>query len=157
MPYEADPNAPVLFYGHRAGTYAAFSNWYGGAPFEFEGVRFANSEQAMMYFKSDDSAYRRKVLKTPDPGSVKRLGRTVKLRPDWDRVKYGIVVRILTAKFGQNESLKALLLSTGERKIHEDCEDRWWGGGPNYPGGRDLLGKALMETRGICRKTSKAS
>lgn len=139
-------NDPVLFYGHRSGTYAAFSNWYPAA-FTFEGVRFANSEQAMMYYKSEDKAYRARVRKTPNPAAVKRLGRSVELRADWDQVKYGIVVQILTAKFGQNSELRNLLLSTGDRAIHEDCEDRWWGGGPNYPAGRDLLGRALMEVR----------
>lgn len=31
-------------------------------------------------------------------------------------------------------------------------EGKWWGGGPNFPGGKDLLGKALMEVRKILRE-----
>lgn len=137
---------PVLFYGHREGAYAAFSNWY-PASFTLKGMQWANSEQALMYFKSDDPDYRQVVRATTDPGRVKKLGRMVKLRPDWDVIKYGLMVRILYAKFSQNPLLRDLLLSTGDRPIHENCSDEWWGGGPNYPNGRDLLGKALMEVR----------
>lgn len=146
MPYEPGPSDPVLFYGHRNGEYAAFSNFY-PARFELDGMKWACSEQAFMYFKSDDPDYQKKVRKTPDPFEVKALGRTATLKPNWDGIKYNIMVRVLEAKFGQNPELKELLLSTGERPIHEDCRDPWWGGGPNFPGGRDLLGKALKEVR----------
>jgi len=50
-------------------------------------------------------------------------------------------------KFSQNETIKAELLSTGDATLHEDCPDPIWGGGPNYPEGSDLLGKALMKVR----------
>ena len=59
---------------------------------------------------------------------------------------------MLTSKFWQNADIREVLLSTGDRAIHENCNDAWWGGGPNYPRGRDLLGKALMEVRAILRK-----
>ena len=75
------------------------------------------------------------------------IGKTAKLRPDWDTFKYGWMVTVLQAKFSQNPRFKTLLLSTGDRVIHENCKDPWWGGGPNFPKGRDLLGKALMVVR----------
>jgi hypothetical protein len=143
-------NDPVLFYGHTEGIYAAFSNFY-LAEFELDGMKWACSEQAFMYFKSDDKEYQKKVRKTTDPYEVKRLGRTADLKSNWDSIKYEIMTRVLEAKFRQNPRLRDLLLLTGERPIHENCKDPWWGGGPNFPGGRDLLGKALMRVRAKLR------
>jgi hypothetical protein len=142
---------PVLFYGHTSGEFKAFSNFY-YAEFYLDGVQWACSEQAYMYAKSDDPTYRRKIKKTQNPFEVKALGRKVELRPNWDNLKYWIMIRVIKAKFSQNADLKDLLISTGDRSIHEDCKDPWWGGGPNFPSGRDLLGKALMEVRAILRK-----
>lgn len=137
---------PVLFYGHKSGVFAAFSNFY-PAQFVLDGHTFACSEQAYMLRKSDEPTYQDLVLQTTDPFQVKRLGRAAVLRPDWDKVKYDWMVTVLKAKFSQNPHLAELLLMTGERPIHENCADPWWGGGPNFPKGRDLLGKALREVR----------
>ena len=136
----------ILFYSHKSGAYACFSNFY-KAKFVLDGITFAHSEQALMYFKSEDKEYRRKLLLETNPAKCKALGRKCKLRPDWDEVKYGIMVRILTEKFKQNADIRTILLYTGDMEIHESCDDPWWGGGPNYPAGKDLLGKALMEVR----------
>ena len=78
---------------------------------------------------------------------MKKLGRAVVLRHDWDNVKFEIMAQVVCAKFDQNDDLKELLLSTGNRPIHEDCKDPWWGGGPNFPRGRDWLGKVLTLVR----------
>lgn len=137
---------PLLFYGHTKGLFCSFSNFY-PAWFVLDGITFSCSEQAFMLRKSDDPAYRARVLGTPDPYQVKKIGRSAKLRADWDSFKYGWMVTVLKAKFSQNPRLRDLLLFTGDRPIHENCADSWWGGGPHYPKGRDLLGKALMEVR----------
>lgn len=150
-----DPNEPVLFYGHKSGLYASFSNFY-PAEFVLDGHTFGCSEQAFMLAKSDEPTYQDLVLRTPDPYKVKRLGRAAVLRPDWDSVKYDRMVTVLRAKFSQNPRLRDLLLLTGDRAIHENCADEWWGGGPNYPRGRDLLGKALMEVRAWLRAQEAA-
>lgn len=146
---------PVLFYGHREGVYAAFSNFF-PAEFELDGWKWACSEQAFMYHKSDDPDYQHKMKRTKDPFAAKKLGRQANLKPNWDSIKYGVMVRVLEAKFGQNPHLKELLLLTGDRPIHENCNDPWWGGGPNFPRGRDLLGRALMEVRAKLREADDA-
>lgn len=149
------PN-PVLFYSHVEGPYAAFSNFF-PAEFELYGWRWACSEQAFMYHKSDDKDFQYKMKRAKDPFEAKRLGREARLKPSWDHIKYGVMVRVLEAKFGQNPHLKELLLLTGDRPIHENCDDPWWGGGPNYPRGRDLLGRALMEVRATLRDAEAAN
>lgn len=142
----------ILFYGHKSGHYKCFSNWY-SCSFTWNGYTWANSEQALMSAKSFDKNYHKKIKKATNPADAKRLGRSVKLRPDWDQVKFNIMVEILLAKFSQNPELKKILLETEDQVIHEDCNDPWWGGGPNYPGGRDYLGKALCSVRKTLRKT----
>lgn len=137
---------PVLFYGHRESPYASFSNFF-PCEFELDGKKWSCSEQALMFYKSEDKSYQKKILQTKDPHTVKALGRQAKLRPDWDEIKFDLMIRILNAKFSQNKSLGRLLVSTEDRMIHEDCPDPWWGGGPNHPRGRDLLGKALRRVR----------
>jgi ribA/ribD-fused uncharacterized protein len=81
------------------------------------------------------------------PGEAKHLGRRIPLRPDWEHIKYEVMLVGLKAKFTQHAHLKELLLSTGTAAIHENRPDPVWGGGPNYPKGKDLLGKALMRVR----------
>ena len=147
---------PILFYGHKNGLYCAFSNFH-PAEFVLDGITFACSEQAFMYGKSDAPAYRARILETTNPSEVKKIGRSAKLRPDWDTFKYGWMVTVLKAKFSQNERLRDLLLSTGDRTIHENCKDPWWGGGPNFPNGRDLLGKALKEVRAWLKEQEGAA
>jgi ribA/ribD-fused uncharacterized protein len=142
---------PILFYGHKSGPYKSFSNWY-ACKFKWNGFVWSNSEQAYMSAKSFDKEYQLKIKKTTNPAEAKKIGRKVKLRPDWDKVKYQIMIDILLAKFSQNPMLSEILLETGSENIHEDCNDPWWGGGPNFPGGRDLLGKALISVRKTLKK-----
>ena len=136
---------PVLFYG-TAADYGEFSNWF-PAEFTYDGMKWENTEQAFMYYKSNDAEYQKVVRRTTDPREVKKLGRRCKLRSDWDSVKYDIMLAVNLAKFKQNPALAELLLGTEDRPIHEDCKDPWWGGGPNFPGGHDYLGKVLVEVR----------
>ncbi len=105
------------------------------------------------------------------PQKAKRAGRRCVIRGGWDqpmrvakRDEEGEVVKPLVyvggplhkvevmysvclAKFRQNPKLRALLLSTGNKPLHENRIDSHWGGGPNYPRALDLLGQVLMRVR----------
>ena len=148
------PYGPVLFYGHRAGPWAPFSNFYPVA-FELGGITWHSSEQAFMYGKSDDPEYKRAILGTRTAWAAKKLGRTCTLRPEWETIKVPWMGKVLRAKFSQVPMCRELLLSTGERPIHESCQDSQWGGGPLFPNGRDLLGKCLVDTRTWLRQGTK--
>lgn len=53
----------------------------------------------------------------------------------------------LIAKFEQHETLRTLLLSTGDAKLVEHTEnDSYWGDGGDGSG-RNMLGQLLMEVR----------
>lgn len=141
-----EPLEPVLFYG-AANPNGEFSNFY-ASPFELDGERWPDVEHYFMAQKNpQDREYQRAIRAASTPGRAKALGREVRLRPNWDNIKYGIMLRAVRAKFGQNPALREMLLATGDRPLHENCKDPWWGGGPNFKGGRDWLGRILMQVR----------
>jgi ribA/ribD-fused uncharacterized protein len=74
------------------------------------------------------------------------VGREIQLRPDWDAVKLDVMRTGLLAKFRQHDQLRRLLLSTGNRPLHEDsANDATWGW--KNGAGQDLLGLLLCEVR----------
>jgi ribA/ribD-fused uncharacterized protein len=159
----------VFFYGHTPGKpYACFSNWY-PARFEKDGLTFENTEQYMMYRKAmlmGDREMAAKILKTPDPKSVKALGRKVK---NWDENKWvnnreQIMFDGCLAKFSapENLTMKQMLLSTGDKRLAEASPyDKIWGIGmrDTAPGvndpknwkGLNLLGKALDKVKNLIK------
>lgn len=135
---------PILFYGaHR--EYGEFSNFY-PVPIRIGGKTYPSAEHYFQACKACSRKEHEAIRLTPTPGEAKRKGRGVALRTDWEEAKMGVMHSALRAKFSQHDDLKALLLSSGDRVIHEDSpSDKIWGwmGGQ----GQDLLGKLLMELR----------
>jgi len=149
-----DNNDPVLFYGNNR-PFGEFSNWYRGAGFELDGQWWPTSEHYFMAQKTTDKKHRERIRKASSPREAKELagrGGIITLRKGWDGMKFEAMYRACYAKFSQNDDLRELLLSTGDRPIHEDCRDPWWGGGPNFPSGKDLLGKVLRKVRDTLRE-----
>ena len=138
-----------------------FSNWF---PFEFEykGHTFANTEQAFMWEKAlffNDTFVAEQILNTPSPHANKKLGRQVKNfdAEKWSEVCYQIMVDVNIVKW---KAMPNPLLMTENRIIVEaSAEDRIWGIGlapwddkvldENNWDGQNLLGKTLMEVRGM--------
>jgi ribA/ribD-fused uncharacterized protein len=143
-----DALEPVLFGGEEdSEKYNSFSNFY-QASFDLEGEIWPDTEHYYMAQKNpDDAVYQAQIREAPTAWEAKKLGREVELRPGWDDIKYDVMLRATYAKFSQNTDLYNLLLGTDDRPIHENLPDPWWGGGPNFPGGRDLLGSVLCDVR----------
>lgn len=83
------------------------------------------------------------------PWQAKKAGRSTDLRPDWEDVKYDVMLAGLRVKFEQEE-FREVLMGTGGRLIAEDSPtDFVWGIRDAEGGytGTNLLGKALMEIR----------
>lgn len=71
----------------------------------------------------------------------------VKIREDWDIVKYDIMYNIVKAKFTQHPYLLQLLKSTENSKLIEASPyDYYWGEGKNKTG-LNKLGEILMKIR----------
>ena len=90
----------------------------------------------------------------PDPAftnlngaAAKKLGRTVKLRPDWNEVKLSVMLEVLRHKFNQNPDLADKLLATGDTLLQEGntWHDYYWGVCNGK--GENNLGKLLMLVR----------
>lgn len=143
-----------------------FSNW-DNSGFEYDGIKFSCSEQAMMYYKAklfnaEDIAA--KVMKTRDARKQKALGRSI---PNFDRQLWldkavEVMTPILAAKFDQYPGYRDILLDTGDKMIVEASPfDEVWGikMGVNHPDildeskwqGTNLLGICLMNARDLLR------
>ncbi|MDR2012476.1 MAG: NADAR family protein [Rhodanobacter sp.] len=156
----------IFFWGHQKNkdivTSSCFSQWY-AAPFIVNGQRYATAEHFMMAEKAalfGDEATRSEVLKAPNPGAAKILGRKVRGFDEatWVKHRFSIVVKANEAKFTQNLDLRQFLRQTTSRILVEASPvDRIWGIGlaadnekannPNLWRGLNLLGFALMQVR----------
>jgi ribA/ribD-fused uncharacterized protein len=151
----------VYFFGQN-NKYGEFSNWF---PCRFSDgqIIFSNTEQYMMYHKAllfKDKTMADMILKTSSPKLCKQYGRRVEnFNNDvWLENCERIVTNGCYLKFSQNEELKQLLLSTGNKMLVEDSPyDKIWGIGMQHTEacktpmehwkGENKLGKCLMEVR----------
>ena len=108
------------------------SNWY-MSQFDVNGIGFSSMEQYMMYKKAvcfGDKDMANKILATDDAAEIKAFGRLVANYNEsyWNGVRQIVVFEGLTAKFSQNEDLKAKLKAT-DNLILAECavKDRIWG------------------------------
>jgi ribA/ribD-fused uncharacterized protein len=131
----------ILFYSSTR-NYFEFSNFY-SSPIDLDGHIWPTVEHYYQAQKSTDQLDQKKVREAPTPGKAKRLGRKIRIRPDWDEIKVDVMIRAVRAKFMQHADLRDLLLSTENATLHENSpHDMFWG-----IHGKDMLGKVLMQIR----------
>lgn len=114
-----------------------------------DNISYQNAEAAYQAQKETDLAKRKIFFSTAQPGYAKRLGRQVKLPPNWEERKLSIMREVLLAKFSQNPALLKELLQTGSAELVEanSWGDRTWGVDQASGQGQNLLGKLLMQIR----------
>lgn len=137
----------ISFYGVRD-PYGQLSNF---APFSIElyGLVWPTSEH---YFQGQ------KFVGTPQAEVIRRAkggraaakagrSRVHPMRQHWLTERDDAMRRALRAKFTQHESLRELLVGTGdERLVEHTAKDSYWGDGGDGSG-RNRLGELLMELR----------
>lgn len=115
---------------------------------EFEGIVFPSTEHAYVAAKTLDIEKRKEIALVATAGQVKRVGRKMKLRPDWEEVKVDVMRDLLIQKFAQ-EPFRTQLLATGDAYLEETNTwgDVVWGVCEGV--GENKLGWLLMEIRAM--------
>lgn len=114
----------------------------------YDGIEYPSAEHAYVASKTSDIIQRYSIAEMEHPGEVKRLGRKLEIRSDWEKVKLSIMRSIVQAKFNQNPELMTMLRDTRPSELVEGNTwgDRFWGQSP-LGNGRNELGKILMSVR----------
>jgi N-glycosidase YbiA len=151
------------------GRYSFLSNFYPSV-IEHQGIKYptvehyyvamkVNNEQLIngMYYTVGD--FREMIAKVETPGLVKKIGRKVKLRNNWDSYKFEVMNWAVREKF-KDVNLAQMLIDTGEQEL---IEGNWWH--DNLFGscicnkcsnnGKNHLGKILMQVRNELRGIKK--
>lgn len=133
-----------------SGQYNFLSNFFFWSV-KYEGISYSTNEHAYQATKTTDGQERLRLSQIPNPGAVKRAGRSLQLRPDWEEIKIVVMADLLRLKFAPKSYPAHLLLSTGDEHLVEGnhWHDRFWGA-ENVQGhwvGQNHLGKLLMQIR----------
>ena len=133
-------------------------NWFSNfepfeTPMQYQGMEFKSVEtfyQAMKCEKRDIET-RRKIAGAT-PAQSKKLGRAVKMRPDWAEIKDAVMEYALRYKFATGTTWHTRLMQAkGEIVEWNYWGDRIWGATKRLPNGEldgeNRLGKLLMKIR----------
>lgn len=131
------------------------SNW-SAHRIKIWGELFSTLEHAYHYRKFSETApdIAKRILDAPSPWAAMQIERAnkSKRRPDWQKVKVGIMEELVRAKIEQNEDVKACLIRTGNKQIIENSPwDSFWGVGKDGHG-KNMMGKILTEIRDKLRE-----
>lgn len=127
--------------------YHFLSNFY-KIPVQYGGLIYQNTEAAFQAQKCENPEDMKEFCDL-SPNLAKRAGRRVKLRKDWETVKFGLMEEIVRAKFVQNKELAEKLIQTGDILLIEGNTwgDYIWGVDLRTNKGENHLGKTLMKVR----------
>ena len=133
-----------------SGQHFFLSNFY-PVSVTYEGIWYPTSEHAYVAAKTLDPIIREKVALVPSAGQVKKFGRKIDLREDWENVKVAEMRKILENKFSPFRSdvpIRSWLDATVPRQLIEGNTwgDTFWGQCP-IGTGKNMLGKLLMSIR----------
>lgn len=128
------------------GKYSFLSNFY-PCRVEFDGEIYPSTEHAYQAAKTLDPVDRINIKNASDAAVAKRLGKTCKIRIDWDEIKIDVMRELLEQKFAKDTRLREYLDNTRPSEL---IEGNWWGDtfwGVCNGEGKNHLGKLLMEIR----------
>lgn len=144
-----------------SGRWSFLSNFY-PCDIVYQGITYPSTEHYYVAMKINDSQtingqfyskidVRELISKISTPGQVKRFGRSLKLRSDWDQIRLKVMEWCLREKF-KNDALSEMLINTGDEEL---IEGNYWH--DNYFGsctcskcggkGENHLGRILMKIR----------
>jgi ribA/ribD-fused uncharacterized protein len=126
------------------GKYRFLSNFW-PVKITYEGLEYPSVENAYQASKTLDLEAR-KSFTTCSSGEAKKMGKTLQIRPDWDKVKVSIMKELIGLKF-LNGEMSRMLMDTGSVELIEgnNWGDVFWGVCKGK--GKNWLGRLLMEER----------
>jgi ribA/ribD-fused uncharacterized protein len=113
-----------------ANEYRFLSNFYVGAPLRYRARTYASGEHMFQAFKARTPEDHDMINAGATPGEAKANGRHyLRLRPDWEWVKFDVMRVVLRTKFAPGREEYALLAATGDALLVEGTAwgDRVWG------------------------------
>ena len=99
-------------------------------PVYLEGMIWPTSEHYYQSSKFNDEEIREFIRRSSSPMAAKRLAVENHDRQiiDWPNKKDEVMYQVLDAKFSQHPELRALLISTGQKRLVErPTKDDYWG------------------------------
>jgi ribA/ribD-fused uncharacterized protein len=137
------------------GEHRFLSNFY-VSPFVFKSIQFKTVEHAYQAYKTDNIIEFNKMIALNTAFESKKEGKKLKLRSDWEEIKYPLMRKLVYKKFIQNPEIKEKLILTGNIILEEGNSwgDTYWGVCPEAStNGQNNLGVILMEIRSILRSS----
>ena len=132
------------------GAHDFLSNFYQW-PVAYEGITYPSVEHAYQAAKTIDLVERDKIQKADTAGKAKRLGKTVTMRQNWEKIKIAVMYNLLQQKFNSFALSKQLLNTYNDTLIEgNNWGDTFWGCTQDDDGkwaGENHLGKLLMRVR----------
>lgn len=114
---------------------------------QYNGVIYRNAEAAYQAQKTMDVDERETFGELSAEEALKK-GREVKLRKDWEDIKYAVMAEVLQEKFRNPELRKELMDLEGCLLVDEDDDGEYWGTkGESGKEGKNTLGELLMMLR----------
>lgn len=113
----------------------------------YEGISYPTTEHAYQAAKSLDKNVRRAIAALPKARHAMHIGRALRVRGDWEQIKFAVMKEVNLYKFYNHPQLKEKLLATGNDELIEgnNWGDKIWGMCDGE--GENNLGKILMEIR----------
>lgn len=145
-----------ILFSCKSGPYYEFSNFYSTENLVIKKKSWKTTEH---YYQAQKFEYRNcepdyntlynkiRDANSPKGAKITASKNSLEIDPNWENIKFKVMETCIFAKFSQNQGLKTLLCSTGNREIIEHTGmDLIWGNGLNGEG-QNMLGKILMKVR----------
>ena len=141
----------------KSERYREFSN-FANYPIEIDGTHWPTSEHYYQAQKFEDPDRQERIRQFPKGAAAKRFANRhkIKIRDDWAGHKDTVMEQALRAKFTQHQSLRDLLIGSGDERIEEDTPDPYWGIGADGKG-QNWLGEMLMRLRAEVRRGARVA
>ncbi len=123
--------------------------WYPSVEHSFQAAKTFDLNERFKFMCQDEINRSGHKFKQLISSEAKKEGRKLKLRSDWELIKYAVMLQQVLFKFIYNIELKQKLLNTGSSELIEGNTwgDKYWGKVSGE--GKNNLGIILMKIRNM--------